>query len=430
MPIKILATADLHLGRKSSAVPPGNEESSTKYTWNKMVDWAIEHGIHILLLSGDIIDQDNKYYEAIGPIQSGFDKLNKNGIAVYLVTGNHDYDVLAEIIKGNKYENIHLLGADGKWEKKTYRGKNATLQLAGWSFPNKYVTENPMTKFDGLELDPNAMTIGLLHGDIDSLESKYGPVKLRDLKFAGVEAWILGHIHKPMELSSEAPYVAYPGSPHALDPGETGVHGPLLLEVHGKNDIKTKRLPLSPLRYEKISVTVEPEDDEAAVRDSLTSTLLQEGQQLLPELENVAFLVYDIVLEGTHTAVNELYVRTSQIVQDYEQELETGTRIIVRKVENNIQPAVENLEELAEHPSPAGKLAETMLAIKRGETTPFLDKLTEQWKVKLQKINKAGTYSPLKQNDRLPEYDNKLAREAILHECNQLLNKLIHQQQT
>ncbi|MGM0498128.1 MAG: metallophosphoesterase family protein, partial [Bacteroidota bacterium] len=411
MSIKILATADLHLGRKSSAVPSAAEESSTKYTWNNMVNWAIEHGVHILLLSGDIIDQDNKYYEAIGPIQTGFDKLNKNGIAVYLVTGNHDFDVLAEIIRSNKYENIHLLGADGNWEKKTYNSNEATLQIIGWSFPNKYVTENPMAKFSEFELDPDAVTIGLLHGDVDAPESKYGPISLNDLKFAGAEAWILGHIHKPIEFSSEAPYIAYPGSPHALDPGESGVHGPVLLEVDGKNDMKVERLPLSPIRYEKISVTIEPGDDEAAVRDSMTSTLLQEGQKLLPELENVAFLVYDIVLEGTHTAVNELFNWTSQIVKDYEQELETGTRIIVRKVENNVRPAVENLEELAENPSPAGKLAETILAIQQGKSTPFLDKLTEEWKVKLQKINKAGTYAPLKANERLPEFDEKLARE-------------------
>ncbi len=430
MSIKILATADLHLGRKSSAVPSGDEESSTKHTWKNMVDWAIEHEVDLLLLSGDIIDQDNKYYEAIGPIQKGFDRLNKNGITVYLVTGNHDYDVLAEIIRGNKYEHIHLLGADGNWEKKVYNSKEGTLQIAGWSFPNKYVTENPMAKFNELELDPNAVTIGLLHGEVDSLESKYGPLQLSDLKFAGADAWILGHIHKPLRFSSEAPYIAYPGSPHALDPGENGGHGPVLIEVNGKNDMKVERIPLSSIRYEKISVAIEQGDDEAAVRDSITSTLLQEGQKLLPELENVAFLVYDIVLEGTHTAVNELYDRTNKIVQDYEQELETGTRIIVRKVENNVQPAVENLEGLAENPSPAGKLAETILAIKQGRTTPFLDKLTEEWRVKLQKINKAGTYSPLKQNGRLPEFDDKMAREAILHECNRLLNKLINQQQT
>ena len=429
MPIKLLATADLHLGRKSSAVFSGAEESSTKHTWNNMVDWAIEHGVHVLLLSGDIIDQDNKYYEAIGPIQSGFEKLNKNGIAVYLVTGNHDYDVLAEITRSNKYENIHLLGADGNWEKKIYNCKEGTLQIAGWSFPNKYVTENPMTKFSELKLDPNAMTIGLLHGDIDTLESKYGPVSLSELRFAGPEAWVLGHIHKPMEFFSEAPYIAYPGSPHALDPGESGVHGPVLIEVHGKNNMKVERIPLSPIRYEKISVTVESGDDEASVRDSITSTLLQEGQKLLPELEHVSFLVYDIVLEGRHKSDKELDNWTSQVVQDYEQVLETGTRIFVRKVENNVQPAVENLEELAENPSPAGKLAETILAIQQGKTTPFINKLTNEWKVKLQKLNKSSTYSPLKANERLPEFDEKMARNAILHECNQLLNKLINQQQ-
>lgn len=429
MSIKILAAADLHLGRKSSAIPESVKESSAKHTWNRIIDWAVDHKVHIVLLSGDIVDQDNKYYEAIGPIQTGFDKLNKNGISVYLVTGNHDFDVLTEILKNNKYENIHLLGAEGNWEQKIYSCEEGQIQLAGWSFPHKYVTENPMTKFSELTPDPNVINIGLLHGDVDTLESKYGPLSLNDLKNTGFDAWILGHIHKPMDLNTSTPYITYPGSPHALDPSEPGIHGPLLLTIQGKNDIKAEHLPLSPIRYEKITVMVNSGDDEASVRDSVTSTLLQESQKCQPELEHVACLVYDIILEGRHTAVKDLDNWTNGIIQEYEQVLETGTQIIVRKVENRVETAVENLEELAKNPSPAGKLAETILVMQKGATSPFVDHLKEEWKMKLQKLNRARTYAPLKANERMPEYNEDLAGNTILQECHRLLNELINQQE-
>ena len=118
MAIKILATGDLHLGKRSSGIPENPEESSTKFTWNRIVDWSIKNEIDLLLLTGDIIDQDNRYYEAIGPLQAGFEKLNQANITVYMIAGNHDFDVLPEIVRPDRYNNVYLLGFNGKWEVK------------------------------------------------------------------------------------------------------------------------------------------------------------------------------------------------------------------------------------------------------------------------------------------------------------------------
>jgi len=429
MPIKILATADLHLGKSSSAVPADSEESSTKHTWRRMIDWAIGNDVEAILMAGDIIDQDNRYFEAIGPLQAGFDKLSKQGIQVYLVTGNHDFDVLADIIRNNRYDNIHLLGADGTWEKKIHHGSTGTIQLAGWSFPSRYVTEDPLASFDQLDLDPNEVTIGLLHSEANNPESRYGPVDLGSLRTNRPDAWILGHIHKPTTLHEDAPYIAYPGTPHALNSGEPGAHGPLLLEIEGKDEIRVKSLPLSPVRYETITIPVEPADDESSLRDTISSTLMKQAQQLLPEMENTSFLVCDLHLTGHNAAANQVGRWAARAVADYEQELETGTHVMVRKATSQVQPAVENLEELAGTPSPAGKLAETILAIQKEESTPFLQELTEKWEMQLQKINRAATYEPLNANNRLVDFTPQQARSYILHECNHMLNHLINQQQ-
>jgi DNA repair exonuclease SbcCD nuclease subunit len=427
MSIKILATADLHLGRKSSAVPEDSEEGSTKYTWKRIVDWSIQNNVNILVLSGDIIDQDNRYFEAIGPLQSGFDKLNKNGIAVYLVTGNHDFEVLAEIIQTDRYENVYLLGRGGNWEKKIYEGKDGTIQFVGWSFPKKHFRENPLKGFKQLETDPSEVTIGLLHSEADTPDSKYGPVEINELKNTTLDAWILGHIHKPSKLNKEKPFIAYPGSPHALSSGEQGVHGPLLLEIEGKNNLRVSQIPLSPTRYENLPVEINPTDDETTLRETLTSAIFQRSQELLPELEKTSYLVFDIEMKGNSTSVEELDKWTANAIQDYQQELETGTKIIIRKITNMVQPAVEDLEELARETSPAGKLAESIIALKKGENTPFVDNLLQEWKKRQQKVNKTGTFHPLQNEGLLPQPNDQTAREYILKECNQLLNTLINQ---
>jgi hypothetical protein len=207
------------------------------------------------------------------------------------------------------------------------------------------------------------------------------------------------------------------------------VHGPLLIEVENKSDIRISRVPLSPIRYESMTISVEPNDDEASLRESLTSALLQKGQELLPELEQTAYLVFDLELTGNNPAVNAIDSWTSRATEEYKQELETGTSIIIRKIINNVQPTVKNLQELSKSSTPAGKLAESILALQNGETTDFLNKIIQQWKKRQHSLNKTATFFPLYSEGRIHEANDQLAREYILQECNRLLNTLLNQQE-
>jgi aspartate/glutamate racemase len=50
MPFKLLTTADLHLGKKSSNVPRSLEESSTRFTWHRIIEWAVENEVDAVIL--------------------------------------------------------------------------------------------------------------------------------------------------------------------------------------------------------------------------------------------------------------------------------------------------------------------------------------------------------------------------------------------
>src|SRR5690554_5979131 len=106
MALTILATGDIHIGKKSSGIKHNTEESATKYTWSRIVDYAIKSKVDILALTGDIIDQDNRYFEAIGPLQAGFEKLKQANISVFMVAGNHDFDVLPQLVNSERYNNV------------------------------------------------------------------------------------------------------------------------------------------------------------------------------------------------------------------------------------------------------------------------------------------------------------------------------------
>jgi len=428
MSIKILATADLHLGRKSSALPVEAEQRSTRYTWQRLVDWAIRHRVDVLLLAGDIVDEDNRYFEATGPLQKGFSRLEQAGVEVFMIAGNHDFDVLQQIIRHHSYEHVHLLGAEGQWEKITHLVKGQQIQFAGWSFAHKHVREDPLAGFDQLELDPQQITIGLLHGDVDTPESLYAPVASDQLASKPIDAWIMGHIHKPGDIKEEDPYIAYTGTPHALNPGEPGMHGPILLTIEDKKNIHAQRIPLSPIRYELLEVDVSQAKDQATFREAVTRRLWETAQGHLPWLEKVNWLVYDIHLVGESSHLSDVEV-WMQEVAEYSPELSTGTQVSVRKTTSHLKPAAGNLEELAGHPSPAGKLAETILIIEKGESSDFLEALTDQWQQHLKKLNHTNTYLTLHQERRVFEGTRQEALTQILAQSRRLLSELLAQQE-
>ncbi|MDD4149555.1 MAG: DNA repair exonuclease [Bacteroidales bacterium] len=429
MALTILATGDIHIGKKSSSIKRNAEEGATKYTWNRIIDYAIKNSVDVLALTGDIVDQDNRYFEAIGPLQSGFERLKQSNIAVYMVAGNHDFDVLTQLVDSERYDNVHLLGANGIWEIKMFSKGEEKIQFIGWSFPNRHVSEDPFLKFEMSEINPNITTIGLLHGDVGVADSKYAPIEFNNFMSHPVQAWILGHIHKPQILNNSEPIVYYPGSPHALSAKEYGVHGPILLTIQSQKDIQIEQIPLSPIRYESISVDITDKTDEASVRDAVTSQLFEDAQSKIVELDRVSFLIYDIILTGQHSRIRDLEIWISPIVDDYDQEIDsTGTRIYVRKILFDVQAKVENMQELAQESSPAGVLARTIIALQRGETTDFADNLLKEWKPVRDSIRESGTYQPLRTTERFELEQNKESKQYILKECNRILTELIEQQ--
>ncbi|MCC5905730.1 MAG: DNA repair exonuclease [Balneolaceae bacterium] len=428
MPLKLLITADLHLGRKSSSVPRTVDESSTKYTWHRMVDWAIKNQVDAVVLAGDIIDRDNRYFEAIGPIQEGFEKLNEAKISVLIVAGNHDFDVLPNVVKSKEYDHVHLLGENGRWESKTIKSINGELQFLGWSFPSQYVKEDPLLQLPSadVKLDPNIPTIGLLHGELNDLNSRYAPIGFNNLLNKNVDAWVLGHIHKPEIHHESNPLVLYPGSPHALSSKEPGSHGPYLLTVEDSKKVKTEIIPLSPLRYEKLEMNVSNVADKSEYRNLITQHLSDDVESKTTELQHVSQIIYDIVLVGKHSLKSE-FDTWSQNIEDLEQEFASETTASIRKVVNRIEPKVENLEELAKQPDPTGILAKAILDIHAGNSSEFLTKLSEEFGRKLSNVNAARTYQPLRKADEQYSDSSENANEFLLQECEQLLAELLSQ---
>lgn len=420
MPIKILATADLHLGKTSADI--SGYLASTKSTWAALVNMAIENEVDIVVLCGDIIDRNNRYFEAIGPLQSGIDRLRENNITVYLVSGNHDFDVLPQVVRRYSDDGVKLLGKNGVWEIVTFRKDNQTIQFAGWSFPTQYFRDSPLLSWQFNDIDPNFPVIGLLHGDIEGKDSKYAPFRLGELMRAPVNLWILGHIHKPFEYSGQKPLVWYTGSPQAMSAKEPGLHGPLLFTITG-DQFSVQHLGISSARYESLEVDVTGAEDEEQVREKIVTALEKDALQRQDELSNISFLIYQLEITGEHARIREVE-HWAKSATDIRLPLNGDLEARVRKVDCYLRPALDDLKALAGQSSPAGILADTILAISEGRNTPFLDKLVHQWRQRATALNEAGVYLPLSDEERLSNVKDDNAKVYLQRECNRLLGEL------
>lgn len=142
--------------------------------------------------------------------------------------------------------------------------------------------------------------------------------------------------------------------------------------------------------------------------------------------DSLLYMVFTLYLEGEHPDGFSVETWVNPAEDDYLDDIIPGKSIKIRKVLNRIRPAIENLEVLAKEPSLAGRLAETILAIQKGESTALLDEMLREWKMKTEQMQRSETYIALKSYERISEPDEKEGRLQLLQECRKLLSTLMH----
>lgn len=366
--MKLLLTGDLHLGRASTRTGDSDVRAHrTVGAWERMVDLALREGVRVVCLSGDIVDGENKYWEAVGPLEEGIERLGKAGVLTLAVSGNHDHDVFPRLARNLPGNVFRLLGEGGRWERtmiEDAEGKPA-LAVDGWSFPSQYVREDPVAGYPFSR--PGAQPVlGMIHGDLDVAGSMYAPLSRDNLSRASVDAWLLGHIHVP-SLSGDLPWVLYPGSPQAMDPGESGLHGPWILEVVDGRLGRPRQVLGSSVWYDQIDIDVsdwtDPEQDLRRVLGRFVAAI-RERCGSSPDIVSVR-----PVLTGRsefHTAIRE---RMELLMETPEGYSETGVQVRIDRWTDRVLPALETdawsgtetvpggLLALAKQPVPDGVLA-------------------------------------------------------------------------
>lgn len=402
MPKSFLVSGDLHLGRRTvhSLNEGGESLLSVSDTWQAMVDLAVDREVEAVLLTGDLIDKENRFFEARHALITGIDKLQEHRIRVYAVAGNHDAGVLPEIADSlDQQKNFRLIGRGRKWESVTHQcrdGKN--VEIAGWSFDREQVYENPLA---ALNFKPaSSLAVAMLHCDLDaSPDSPYAPVSMADLTHSRWPVWLLGHIHKPEVITEHNPLVMYPGSPHALHANEKGNHGPYLLQLHPDGSASAEQLPLSPIRYESVEINLDQFPDEADWKSGFLNRIHQAVKT--EQYDRLAYRSLDVICTGDPQPFKQIEKYFSN---ESERQLGGRPAMQIRKLVDRTGLPKADLMALAGKPNLIGILAGLINELESNKLTPRSEELLKHVEGIKNKVYRHPTFQPLL--DEEPEEDS------------------------
>lgn len=412
----LLAIGDIHLGRLPAGLPATlaarRRDLGPEAAWNRAVTEAVNRRVDAVLLAGDVVERSRDFFVAYGDLKAGVERLAKAEIPVLAVAGNHDTHVLPRLAA--EIDSLELLGAGGQWQAREL----GQVTVLGWSFPQVQVRSSPVPSLP--RLDDGQFRIGLLHCDRDQSDSTYAPVSSEELTKAPVDAWLLGHIHKPDPLSGDRP-IGYLGSISALRASETGDRGPWLIEVTDHR-IRCRQLVVAPLRYEHLTVDV---SDIEAAGDcaNLISAAARQQLQALAELESPPEAVgLRVVLTGRSTWAKALPDMAEQLMVDATAWQEAGLDCFLDRIQVAVEPFA-NLDKLATQSDPAGLLARRLLLL-RGPQGPERQALIEHHRPRLAQLAQSREFDLLER-----EIDEQTVAKVLEQAALVALSRLLAQRE-
>ena len=391
--MKILAVGDIHLGRTPSRLPAELAEKARRFgpatAWERTVETARQASVDAVLLAGDVVDREDDFFEAYGTLARGVRSLADADIRVMGVAGNHDVKVLPRLAK--EIPAFELLGIGGQWETREIADGADIVTVWGWSFPQNKVLQSPLP---GTPFERRAgLNLGLLHCDRDAGASPYAPVASRELERAGLDGWLLGHIHVPDALTAASPN-GYLGSLTGLNRGETGARGPWLIGISGGSIAEVQQLPLAPLRWQRLDVDIEGIAEPADAKGKLLADLRALDEEISASDHGPDAVGLDVRLCGRSrfgaSAVAEFSDEDRGVVY-------TGTggaHYFIESINADTRPEID-LEQLAQRGNPPGLLAQRLLWLEQPEGHPERQRLIALTQKRLEAESKQPKWSGL-----------------------------------
>ncbi|MDJ0668703.1 MAG: DNA repair exonuclease [Desulfobacterales bacterium] len=232
---KFIHTADIHLDsplhrlEHYEGAPREEIRQASRRAFENLIDLALDESVDFVLIAGDLFDGDWRDYHTGLYFIAQIQRLNAAGIAVFIVSGNHD--AAGRMTRSLPYPpNVHVFGHR---QPETRTLDHLKVAVHGQSFAASAIMDNLARRYP--EPVPGYFNIGLLHTSLNGREghAAYAPCTLTDLEARGYDYWALGHVHQ-FEQVSRDPLVIFPGCLQGRNIRETGAKGSVLVVVEDR----------------------------------------------------------------------------------------------------------------------------------------------------------------------------------------------------
>lgn len=231
--VKILHCSDIHFDTPFKELPKEvgtMRRAELRESFSKIINRGIDEEVDLVLLAGDLFDNDTIEKSTLTFIKDQMNKLEKLNIRVFISAGNHDpYNKKSFYNMVNLGKNVHIF----KDEIERIEIPELNTVVYGASFKEKYIRESKLKYFTPKEEDKDLIKIMVLHGDLGNNETgEYNPLLFKEIEESKMDYIALGHIHKFSGIKRIGKtYYAYSGCPEGRGFDEEGDKGVILGDV-------------------------------------------------------------------------------------------------------------------------------------------------------------------------------------------------------
>jgi DNA repair exonuclease SbcCD nuclease subunit len=266
--LKILHTADIHLGAKFSGL--GNKGASQREqlrtTFKNVIATAINERVNIVLIAGDLFDSNQQPQRNIDLVVEQFNLLGSNNIPVCLIPGTHDSFDSSSIYRKVDFEgkcsNLKIF-TDEDISCKEYAGLDLTIYGKPNLSNRSYVS--PLT---GLKRSTSSkFHIAMAHGAFyipEKIAEDDHVFRLEEVKASGMDYLALGHWHRGYSCS-EKPPAWYSGPPEWIL-GQTEEGGVLLVSISDSGEVKIEPKKLGLRGYDEVEIDMSEIQDQSKLK--------------------------------------------------------------------------------------------------------------------------------------------------------------------
>jgi DNA repair protein SbcD/Mre11 len=254
--IKILHTADVHLGREFPLLREKGREHRNQLlrTFERVIDLAINEKVSILLIAGDLFDTNHVYGIIIGKVLAAFEKLKDKGIPVCILPGTHDAYNDDSIYRFLHFPpNVTILTPGN--QKKVYTGLDLTVY--GKPFNDKLIGESAVR---GLTIvKKSSFHVGMAHCSIriqGFVENDSMILDRSEIANCGFDYLALGHWHSFKDFSQGDTKAFYCGSPEPITMDQKDAGNVALVTIYEKGNVAVEPVRIGTRRIDAISIDV------------------------------------------------------------------------------------------------------------------------------------------------------------------------------